>query len=271
MLENKRAVAIRMIWLTIAVLIIFMPLLWILLSSFKSVADLAQPSKLLFMPTLDNWGKVFSSDLVPAVGRSLVIGLSAVGISLLVGVPAAYSISRYGTGGSGINLILIIAQVVPPAVLVFPFLRLSRLIGTNGSLLSLLPAHISFVLPVIVWLFIGFFADIPVSVEEAARIDGETRWSAFAKVVLPQVKTGIGAAAIFGFSLSWNDMFYSLILVSGKMETLPLAIAGFNTFRGIDLGTMSAAVVLSSLPMIILVFFIQKYLIQGLSGTGVKY
>jgi carbohydrate ABC transporter membrane protein 2, CUT1 family (TC 3.A.1.1.-) len=145
------------------------------------------------------------------------------------------------------------------------------MIGTNGTLASLIPAHISFVLPVVVWLLVGFFAGVPTAVEEQARIDGKSRFGAFRSVVLPQVLPGIGAACVFGFALSWNDMFYSLILVPGNAQTLPLAIAGFNTFRGIQLGTMSAAIILSSLPMLVATFFIQKRLIQGLGGNGVKY
>jgi ABC-type glycerol-3-phosphate transport system permease component len=132
-------------------------------------------------------------------------------------------------------------------------------------------AHLSFILPVVTWFLIGFFASVPVSIEEQAQVDGLSRFQAFKSVVLPQVYPGIGAAAIFGFTLSWNDLFYALILAPGNSQTIPVAIAGFNTFRGVELGLMSAAIVISIVPVVIASFFIQRRLVQGISGGALKF
>jgi len=131
-------------------------------------------------------------------------------------------------------------------------------------------AHLTFVLPVVTWFLISFFDDIPRDLEQAALIDGCTRFQAFLKVVLPQVLPGLGAAAIFGFVLSWNDMFYALILGGETAKTLPVAIAGYNTFRGVQLGDMSVAILVSVLPTLLLSFFIQRRMIRGIGGGGVK-
>ena len=145
----------------------------------------------------------------------------------------AYAIARYRAGGTATRFGMLAAQVLPPAVLVFPFLTMAYALRLNDTLVPVIFAHLSFVLPVVTWFLIGFFEAVPRSLEEQAQVDGFTRLQAFRLVVLPQVLPGIGAAAIFGFTLSWNDLFYGLILAPGKAAILPVAIAGFNTFRGV--------------------------------------
>jgi ABC-type glycerol-3-phosphate transport system permease component len=123
----------------------------------------------------------------------------------------------------------------------------------------------------ITWFLIGFFDAAPKEVEEQALVDGLSRFQAFRKVVIPQVAPGIGAAAVFGFVLSWNDLFYALILAPGNSATLPVKIASFNTFRGVELGAMCAAILVAVIPVLIVSFFIQKRLVRGISGGAVKY
>ena len=102
-------------------------------------------------------------------------------------------------------------------------------------------------------------------------IDGYTRFQAFYKVILPVVMPGLGAAGVFGFVLSWNDLFYSLLLTGAESRTLPVAIASFQTFRGIELGKMAVAILIAVIPVLILSYSIQKHLIRGIGGSGVKY
>jgi ABC-type glycerol-3-phosphate transport system permease component len=102
-------------------------------------------------------------------------------------------------------------------------------------------------------------------------VDGFGRFAAFRIVVLPQVLPGLGAAGIFAFVLSWNDLFYALVLAGGNSKTLPVAIAGFNTFRGVELGAMCAAILVSVIPVLVVSFFVQRRLVRGISGGGLKY
>ncbi len=253
-----------------AILVVVLPLCWIALASFKSPAQINDPGLMVFAPTTENWSHVVGSGIVAAVGRSAVVAVVTVVVSIVVGSMAAYAISRYRAGGSLTRFGMLAAQVLPPAVLVFPFLTMAYTLRLSGTLIPVILAHLSFVLPFVTWFLIGLWESVPASLEEQALVDGLTRFAAFYKVMVPQVLPGIGAAAIFGFILSWNDMFYGLILAPNKNQLLPVAISSFNTFRGVDLGTMSAAIIISIVPVIIAAFFIQRRLIQGMGGGAVK-
>ena len=257
--------------ITIGLIVVAAPLLWVLLASFKTGSDLNDPTLVTFTPTSENWKKVFSSGIFQSAGRSAFVGLITVVISIVLGSMGAYSISRYKTGKSLTRFGILAAQVLPPAVLVFPFLDLAYRLRLSDTLVAVIAAHLSFVLPVVTWFLIGFFDAAPKEVEEQALVDGLDRFAAFRKVVLPQVAPGMGAAAIFGFVLSWNDLFYALILAPGNAATLPVRIAGFNTFRGVELGAMCAAILVSVVPVLIASFFIQRRLVRGISGGAVKF
>jgi len=250
---------------------VFLPFLWISLGSFKTGAQLNNPALLFFKPTLENWKEVLRSGVLESAYRSATVGLVTVSLSVVIGSMGAYAISRYKTGGSATRFGILAAQVLPPAVLVFPFLEVSYRFRLNDTLFAVIISHLSFVLPVITWFLIGFFDAAPKEVEEQALVDGLSRFQAFRKVVIPQVAPGIGAAAVFGFVLSWNDLFYALILAPGNSATLPVKIASFNTFRGVELGAMCAAILVAVIPVLIVSFFIQKRLVRGISGGAVKY
>jgi ABC-type glycerol-3-phosphate transport system permease component len=262
--------ASRILLLAVAVTAVALPLLWLALASFKTPADLNRPGILFFTPTMANWTEVLSSDIFAAVGRSVFVATITVAIAVVVGSMGAYSIARFSTGGSLSRFGILAAQVLPPAVLVFPFLSVAYMLRLNGTLVPIIFSHLSFVVPVITWFLIGFFAAVPKEIEEQARVDGFGRFDTFRLVVLPQVLPGIGAAAIFGFTLSWNDMFYGLILSPSNSTILPVAIAGFNTFRGVELGPMAVAILIAIIPVVIASFFVQKRLVQGISGGAVK-
>ena len=250
---------------------VLFPVVWIALASVKTPEQLSDPFLLTFTPTLDSWRNVLTSGILVAAGRSAIVAIVTVGISVVVGSMGAYAIARYRAGGTATRFGMLAAQVLPPAVLVFPFLTMAYALRLNDTLIPVIFAHLSFVLPVVTWFLIGFFEAVPRSLEEQAQVDGFTRFAAFRLVVLPQVLPGIGAAAIFGFTLSWNDLFYGLILAPGKAAILPVAIAGFNTFRGVQIGSMSAAILIAVVPVVIASFFIQRRLVQGISGGAVKF
>jgi ABC-type glycerol-3-phosphate transport system permease component len=210
-------------------------------------------------------GGIFLSALT-----SLTVGVITVGLSLVAGTMAAYAISRWRAGGPVTRFGILLSELMPPAVLVVPlFLVLFRL-GLRDTVWAVVVSHLTFVLPVVTWFMIGFFDAVPRELEEQALVDGYGRFQAFRRVVLPQVLPGLGAAAIFAFVLSWNDLFYALVLAGGRAKTLPVAIAGFNTFRGVELGAMSAAILVSVVPVLVASFFVQRRLIRGISGGGLK-
>jgi ABC-type glycerol-3-phosphate transport system permease component len=243
-------------FILIALVVVLFPYLWVLLSSLKSPTQLSRPGDLLFEPILDNWSAVLTAEIPQNLLNSLFVGGVTVAISLLVGTPAAYAIGRYRAGG----------RLTRFGILISAFF-----LHVNGTLLAVAASHLTFVLPVVTWFLIGFFEAVPYELEEQALVDGYGRFAAFRKVVLPQVLPGVAAAGIFGFVLSWNDLFYALILAGGQTETLPVAIAGYNTFRGVELGEMCVAILVAVIPVLVLSFFIQKRLVQGIGGGGLKY
>ena len=251
-------------------IVVAFPYLWVLLASFKTQQDLIDPRSLMFTPTLDNWRQVVGSGIGNSVLSSVVVGLATVVISGLVAVPGAYAIARWRAGGEVTRFGILLSEVLPPAVLVVPLFLLALNLGLRDTLVAVIASHLTFVLPVMTWFMVGFFEGVPKELEEQALVDGYGRIGAFVRVVLPQVLPGIGAAVIFGFVLSWNDLFYALILAGGNTKTLPVAIASFNTFRGVELGQMAVAILVSVVPVLVASFVVQKRLIRGIARGGLK-
>ncbi len=262
---------LRALFLLAAVVAVAFPFAWIVLISLKNQVDLNDPSSLSFSPTGANWREVLDGGVLQAALRSVQVGLVTVGVSLVAGTLGAYAISRFKAGGNPARFGILLAQLMPPAVLVVPLFIVFFNWNLRDTIWAVIAAHLTFVLPVVTWFMIGFFDAVPRELEEQAMIDGHGRFGAFRRVVLPQVLPGLGAAAIFGFVLSWNDLFYALILAGGNAETLPVAISSYNTFRGVELGAMSAAILVSVVPVLIASFFVQKRLVRGISGGGLKY
>jgi ABC-type glycerol-3-phosphate transport system permease component len=262
--------AARRILIGAAVVIVAFPYVWVVLAAFKGPADLSDPSKLAFTPTLENWREVIEAGILQSAATSVAVGVSTVALSLVAGTMAAYGISRWRAGGPGTRFGILLSEVMPPAVLVVPLFLVSFQLELRDTIWAVIASHLTFVLPVVTWFMIGFFDAVPRELEEQALVDGYGRFQAFRRVVLPQVLPGLGAAAIFGFVLSWNDLFYALVLAGGRAKTLPVAIAGFNTFRGVELGAMSAAILVSVIPVLVASFFVQRRLIRGISAGGLK-
>ncbi len=260
----------RPLVVAVAVLIVALPYAWVVLSSFKSPAALNDPSRIAFTPTLANWREVLSGGILRSAWISLLVGVATVALSLLAGLPAAYAISRWRAGGPVTRFGILLSELMPPAVLVVPLFLLAFRLGLRDTPVAVIASHLTFVLPVVTWFLIGFFDAVPIELEQQALVDGYGRLDAFLRVAVPQVLPGIGAAAIFGFVLSWNDLFYALVLAGGRAKTLPVAIAGFNTFRGVELGAMSAAILVSVVPVLVASFFVQRRLIRGISGGALK-
>jgi len=257
--------------LFIALVAVIFPYAWTLLTSLKPEAAINRPLDWNFTPTLLNWQKVLLESNIPLqIRNSALVGLSTVGIALLLGTPAAYAFSRFRAGGDGMRFAILAAQMLPPAVLIVPFFLIMYGLKLLDSIWAVVATHLTFALPLVTWFLIGFFDDVPRDLEEQAMIDGCTQWQAFYRVVLPTVRPGLGGAALFAFILSWNDLFYALLLTGRQSSTLPVGIAGFWTFRGVEIGQMSAAIILAILPVTLASFFVQKYLVRGLGGGALK-
>jgi ABC-type glycerol-3-phosphate transport system permease component len=267
----SRPVEVTRVLLILAALVVaVLPFAWILFGAFRTPADLTDPGSFQFHPTLENFSAI-SEDAVPvAAVRSAIVGGAVMIVGVIIGSLGAYAISRFRTGGLVLRFGILLPTVIPPTVLVFPLLALALSLHLNDTLLAVIAAHLTYVVPMITWFMVGFFNGVPRELEEQAAIDGYGPFAAFLRVVIPNVLPGLGAAALLAFMLSWNELFYALILAPGTSRTLPVAIASFNTFQGVKLGPMCAAILIAAVPVTLLSFFIQRHLVRGMSGGGLK-
>jgi len=252
--------------------VVLLPLLWIARTSIVSrrVAYLIPPDWGATL-NLDSWSYIFGDqNFVRFFVNSLGIGLGTALLSLLIGVPAAYSIARWRTGGQPVRVGILATQILPPIALVIPVFILAREAGLLNNQVLIAVMYLSFNLPFVVWILSGFFLGLPQEVEEAALVDGATRMQILRLVVVPMALPGLIAAGVFSFVLAWNEFLFAFILTGIGSRTLPVALVGLITQAGTQVGPMAAGTVLMSVPVIALTFIVQRYLVTGLTFGSVK-
>ncbi|MCO5222499.1 MAG: carbohydrate ABC transporter permease [Thermomicrobiales bacterium] len=265
--------------LIIACLTILLPVIWTFRSSLASNDMAYRPADFSFTPTLNNYRQIFGTlDIQHNLWNSLWIALASSAICLIVGSLAAYSIARFQTGGTPFSLAILGTQMLPPVALVIPFYLIVRqtvdIAGYEVKMfdrgITLAIVYLSFNLPFVVWILMGFFESIPPDLEEAAQVDGATPFRAFWQVILPLSLPGLLAAGIFAFVLSWNEFLFALILTGRESRTMPVALASLMTSQGNQVGAICAATITMMVPIVVLTWFIQRYLVQGLTFGAVK-
>jgi len=259
-------------YLLIALLLLpfLFPLAWMFMSSLKTqVQNTAYPPVWVFTPTLSNYREVFQKNpFLTFTLNSLVVAMGSTGLALVLGLPAAYAIARYKR--SGIALAILTARMAPGIGYLIPWFILftkARLIDTYTALIL---THLIVALPLVLWVMIGFFEDVPGDLIEAARIDGCSNWSAFLRVAIPLAKPGIVATGILGFIFSWNNFLFSLIIAGFKTRTLPIAVYSFLSYEEINWGGLTAAATVITLPVLILALLVQKHIVRGLTLGALK-
>lgn len=254
-----------------ACLTILLPILWTLRTSFGTPSVAYQPATLRFAPTLANYDKIFVDETFLAFfWNSLWIGLTSALLCLAIGSLAAYAIARFRTGGGPLRFAVLGTQMLPPVALVIPFYLLVQRAGLLDSGWTLAMVYLSFNLPFVVWLLIGFFQGIPRELEAAAQVDGATPLQAYWQIVLPLAVPGLLAAGVFAFVLSWNEFLFALILTGREAKTMPVALAALMTSQGNQVGAICAATIAMMSPIVILTWVIQRFLVRGLTFGVVK-
>ncbi len=257
---------------TLAVLLVFFlfPLVWMVLSSLKTNVQVTEfPPLWLFWPTWQNYADVFTKNpFYSYMLNSTIIALAAVGVGLVVGLPAAYTMARYRQTSLGV--LFLSMRILPSIALLVPLFVIYRSLGLINSLGGIVIAHLIIVVPLIVWIMAGFFEDIPKELEEAALIDGCTRAGTFVRIILPLSKPGIVAATILSFIASWNNFIFVLILGGRDTITLPMAVYGFVSFEDVNWGGLNAAATVITVPILVLSLVVQRYLAGGLTMGAVK-
>jgi len=258
--------------LIVATLAILLPLLWITRVAFVSrrVAYLIPPDWTA-TPNLDSWEYIFvDQNFLAFFMNSLGIGIGSTIVSLAIGIPAGYSIARWGTGGRPVRIAILATQILPAIALVIPVFIMAREAGLLNNQPLLAIVYLSFNLPFVVWILNGFFQGLPAEVEEAALVDGATRMQVLRLVVIPMALPGIVAAGVFSFVLCWNEFLWAFILSGLESRTLPVALTALITQQGTLIGPMAAGTVLMSLPVVVLTFLVRRYLVTGLTFGSVR-
>jgi multiple sugar transport system permease protein len=260
----------RFIGIALVVLAFLVPLVWMLLASFKRNLDVVDPDKTFaFEPTLKNYETVFTvQNFLPVIGNSMLVGIGATLLALVIGVPAAYGIARYKVRST--TGFLLMARVIPGVSLLIPWYFLFSQMQLVGSYTVLILTHLFVTMPLVVAIMSSFFDGIPTELEEAAQIDGSSKIGAFVRVVLPLSLPGIATASILSFIFSWNNFLFALVLSSQSTRTLPVAIVNFTSYASVDWGGLMAAAVVITVPVMIVALFAQRYVVSGLTAGATK-
>lgn len=271
-IKRRLSSIFEIICVLLVVSFLFLPILWIVLTSFKSGSDVYSLS-LIFEPTLDNFKAVFSSDY--EFGKYYMNSLTVVFFTLLITLPvsilAAYSISRFAIPGKSILMFGILAtQFIPLIVNVIPFFSIFRNWGLLDTTVALIIVNLGHTIPYGIWLIKGFMDSIPKSMEEAASIDGAGKLGVIWHIVLPMAKPGIITATVFCFVIVWNEFMFALILTSQEAVTLPVALSYFVGESGVIWNEMAAAGVIYVIPTVIFMILVRKQFIQGMSAGAIK-
>lgn len=266
-----------LVWVVIGVVLMIFtfPIYWLFGMAFKqNVQITAWPPSFIFTPTLENFDYVLFSSGTPYLRyllNSLIVALATTTLTIGVGALASYSLSRFRFRGRMLFLFWVLtARILPPVAIGIPFFLIIRNLGILDSYVAVVLAHAAFILPMGVWIMVSFFDTIPYEIEQAAKVDGASPLQAFLFVTLPVSSPGIGAAAILAFVFSWNEFFYSLVLTGSSTRTMTVALAGFQGALQLEWGYMSAAAVVTILPLFLFVFLTQRLLVSGLTGGALK-
>ncbi len=274
-MNARRVINDIVFYLTLAVMlfIILFPIYITVSTSFKFQKDaFSVPPKWLFIPTMTNFKAVFLNEaFAKGIFNSFTISFITTILTLFCATTAAYSFTRFKFKGSNkITSSILITRMIPNIVLALPLYVLGQKLGTIDTYPLMLAAMVTFALPFQIWLLLGFFAQIPRSLDESALVDGCNWYTAFYKIVCPSALPGIAASAILTFIYSWNDFFFALVLTRKNLKTAPLATMDFIAFDVFNWGATMAACTILILPTLIIGFSMQRYIIKGLTAGAVK-
>ena len=262
-------------------LFLLVPLYWAIVTAFKPQDDLLAQPPVWFPahPTMSHFGQALHRlNGLAGLENSVIVAFSTTALALVVGTAAAYSMARFQTGGKHLAFWFLSQRMLPPVAVVIPvFLLYSqytrewfglRLMDTRIGLIIL---YTVFALPWTVWMMYSYFRQMPAELEQAALVDGCTRWQALWKVAVPLAAPGLVSAAAFAFIFSWTEFLFALVLTSTHSQTLPVVLAGYiGLFQGNLWGETAAMTLISLIPALLLGIFLQRHLVRGLTVGAVQ-
>lgn len=265
---NVTAIVFSVIWI--------FPVYWMVITSFKPRSEVMSSSPIFFpqQPTLHNYADAIGQTTFWSnLKSSAIVVVAAVVIGMLVALFASAALSRFRFLGRRTIMVFILAvQMLPGTALLIPQWLIANNMGLTGRYIGLILAYIALVLPFSIWVMRGFYVAIPVSVEEAAMVDGANTWQIMWRILFPLVMPGLVAGSIFGFISAWNEYLLAYTFMkTNTMYTLPVWLQSFSTpTTGTDFGGQMAASVLFALPVVVFFLIIQRNLVTGMSAGAVK-
>jgi multiple sugar transport system permease protein len=260
--------------LIIAVLLVLFPIYWMIVTSLKLPREIYRvPSLWPKSITFDNYAKLLSDgSFLLAIRNSLIVSTTVTVISVFISAFAAYSMVRFRYRFRGIiGRLILFAYLTPASLLFIPLSILMAQIRLGNSLVGLILVYLTFSLPLSTWLLQGYFRGVPRELEEQGMIDGHSRLGALIHIVLPLSAPGIAAVAIFTFTGAWNELLLALVLITSESQrTAPLALNYMISSDVLPWGPLMAGAVLSSLPLMILYFVAQRFMVAGMTAGSVK-
>jgi len=272
--QSRRRLRLGMRYAAAAVLaIIFLfPIYWLFMISFKTPAEIfAYPP--VWWPAnfqFANYAVLFKDGDVIVVGNSLVIAGISTLLSMVLGTMAAYSLVRFHTGGENLAVWIISQRMMPPIAIVFPVFLIFVWFGLVDTYTGLILLYTAFNLPYVIWMMRGYISEVPIELEESARVDGCTRLGVLLKVVFPMVRTGLFATAVFTFVFAWNEFLFALVLTRTEVVTYPVQVTHYFGGQSNFWAKIAALSVLGTLPIFIAVAGLQRFLVRGISMGAVK-
>ena len=262
-------------FLGLLLIFVLFPFYWMTVTSFKT-EDQMRSLVSMFWPSpfvVENYTQLLTkTDFAIWYRNSAFVAVSSTLVATAIGTIGAYALARLRfLGRAFLSSATLITYLVPPSILFIPLYAQIRTMGLADSLAGLIAAYPSFTVPFVTWLLMGYFGSIPEELEEAAMIDGATRFGAFRRIILPLAAPGVLAAGLFAFTQAWNEFLYALVFISDvKQRTLPVGLSTFITGDVYGWGYLMAGAVLTTLPVILVYTYLQRYMVEGLTAGSVK-
>ena len=270
--RQRIRLALRLAAALALVVFFLFPLYWLFMMSFKTADEIYAyppvwwPAGLRF----DNYLVLFKDGDARTVWNSLVVASLSTVAAMCLGTLCAYSLARHKTGGQHLANWIISQRMVPPVAVVFPIFLLYVWFRGVDTYFGLILLYTAFNLPYVIWMMRGYILDIPIALEQAALVDGYTRWQVLWKVVFPMCRAGLFATAVFTFVFAWNDFIFALVLTRTEVTTYTVQVTHYFGGQSNFWAKISAMSVLGTLPVFIVVGFLQRYLVRGISLGAVK-
>ena len=258
---------------SIAIVVVFLfPVYWMFAVSLKTPREIFKTPPVWYpaTPQFNNFWVLFRDGDVWTIWNSFVIASVSTLAAMVFGTMCAYSIVRFRTGGENLALWILSQRLLPPIAIVFPIFLIYANLGLTDSYSGLILLYTAFAIPYVVWLMRGYIQDIPIELEEAALVDGASRWQVLWRVVIPVARNGIFATAVFAFIFSWNEFLFALVLTRTKVLTYPVQVSQYFGAQSTFWAKISAMSVLGTLPVFFAVAAFQRFLVRGISLGAVK-